>query len=429
MNKRTTIFVVIISLLIVASVGGTVWYLQRGEQFPSSGEPQPPTNEDTNYFPSSGKINGNTTKNESSDFINQNDQTIDDYETRIPGSIKKMTSVSVAGITFVNKNEGEPSLRFIEKGTGHIKDMSFSENIPTKITNTTITGIVDTSWGKNGQNLILRRLEGINNILQTIYGTIEPSSETEVTVESGVGKLNGTILPSNTLGFAVSPDKDKVFYLINNGGSVVGTIGEFNSDPLSSPKTQIWSSPLKEWSVSWESDKIISLATKPSSSALGQLYSLSVNGTNNFQKVIGDISGLTTKISPKNNNVIYSETVGTGFMTYFFNQVDGATNSFPLKTLPEKCVFSKGDENIIYCGVPNVVLGSKYPESWYQGISSFSDTIWQIDTSSATARIIIDKEKLGGVEIDIIEPILSENEDFFAFINKKDGTAWVVKLK
>jgi len=429
MNKNKIIFVFIISVIVIGSIIGTVFFLQR-DTAPAETTPlvQRDTNED--FFPtggSSGIPSGRQTGDQRQPETTGVFPETPDTTVSGTGNIKKMTQTSVASVYFINKNGGNPSLRYIEKGTGHINEISFDERIPTKVTNTTITAIQDAKWGENGEVVILRRTDGNSNNIQTIYGTIEESSDL-ADVEAGVKKINGHILPPNTIDFDISPDQKKIFYLIRNGDSVVGSISDMTKSKPSEKMTQVWASPMREWQIAWSSNNQISLTNKPSYNSKGNLFSISLNKANSFDKEIGNITGLTALMNNKGNVIVYTETTGTGFMTFNHNKNGGEVKVFPVRTLAEKCVFSKINENIIYCGVPSVIIGANYPDAWYQGVRSFSDSIWEIDLELNTGRVIIDNNAFPE-EADIINPVVSEDENYFGFINKKDNTLWIAKIK
>ncbi len=428
MNKNTIILVFVISVIIIGSVIGTVFYLQRDAVPETTQAPQ--INADKNFFPiggGSGVPSGGAKNDQIQPETNDQSTITSDTTVSGTGNIKKMTQTAVASVFFTNKNGGNTSLRYIEKGTGHINEIAFDERIPTKVTNTTITAIQDAKWGENGEIVILRRTDGSNNNIQTIYSTIEESSDT-ADVEAGVKKLNGHILPPSTIDMDISPDGKKIFYLIRNGDSIIGSISDLTKGKPSEKMTQIWSSPIKEWQVAWSSNNQISLTTKPSYNSEGSLFSISLNRGNLFDKELGNIPGLTALVNNKGSIIVYTETTGTGFMTYSYEKDGEGVGVFPVRTLPEKCVFSKINENIIYCGVPSVIIGANYPDAWYQGVRSFADSIWAIDLELNTGRVIIDNNAFPE-EVDIKKPVLSESEEYFGFINKKDNTPWIAKIK
>lgn len=436
MDRRTTITLVIVSIVIISGIFITFYILgkQTGTTTPASSGTGAATTETTgNLFPTSENINGSsggqTTPTKDTAGGEQAEETAEALPQRISGGmILEAAGVSVGGITFVNK-EGEPSLRYIEKGTGHINEIAFSERIPTKVSNTTITGVNESYWGKDGSVVIFKRLESPSNSIQTIYGVIEAGSSAEVTAEGSVGKLIGTVLPVDTMGIAISPAKDKVFYTVKQGDSTIGIISPLDVKGPSSNKIQVWNSPVSEWIASWPKTSSIYLQTRASSQEKGYLYSISLDKSNKLKREFGDVIGFTAKVSPSGGKTLYSETTGTGFVAYFSDTASGGISMFPARTLPEKCVWDKQNESTLYCGVPRTITGSKYPDSWYQGAVSFTDEIWKIDLDTNSGTAIIDANTLGENNIDVTNPILSDDGNYLGFINKKTGHPFIVKLK
>lgn len=421
---------IIILLIVLIGIGFAFYYFNGMEKVSNLIETGTITpSEDA--FPSSSKINlpdnapANTVSPQGT--ITEEDYAQNTNENVGVGEIKKVSDVAVGGMTFISKN-GQSILRYIEKGTGHIKETTFGERIPTDVTNTTITAIFDSFWGAGGDSLVFRRLDGENNTVQTIYGSIGKVSAQTSESEAEIKQLNTTLLPQGTMNVAVSPDKNKIVYLVRSGENSQALISDFGINGPTNKKTKIWESPIKEWAISWPSLNKISLATKPAYNVGGYLYSLSTSG-NNFEKILGDIPGLTSLSNKMGSIILYSETTGTGFMSYYFDAKDEISSVFPVTTLPEKCVFSRLSEKVLYCGVPNYITGSKYPDTWYQGLTSFTDTIYRVDLDVNYKGEIINQTKLGDNIIDVTNPILSDDENYLAFINKIDNTLWMAKVK
>ena len=66
---------------------------------------------------------------------------------------------------------------------------------------------------------------------------------------------------------------------------------------------------------------------------------------------------------------------------------------------------------------------------WYQGITSFSDSVWMIDIETQTVKVLADPVNIAGEEIDLIKPVLSQDENYLFFINKKDSSLWSLRLE
>jgi hypothetical protein len=59
---------------------------------------------------------------------------------------------------------------------------------------------------------------------------------------------------------------------------------------------------------------------------------------------------------------------------------------------------------------------------------SFSDDIWVIDLAMGSANVIATPVETAGEEIDFINPMLSPDEHYLIFMNKKDSSLWSLRL-
>jgi len=115
---------------------------------------------------------------------------------------------------------------------------------------------------------------------------------------------------------------------------------------------------------------------------------------------------------------------------YLFNIKKGESKLLPFETLPEKCVWSNTNIKVIYCAVPKAFpIGETYPDSWYQGLVSFTDSIWMINTDTMAASLIFDIEKESGEQMDVIDVQLDKKDNYLFFTNKTDLTFWSLSLK
>ena len=95
--------------------------------------------------------------------------------------------------------------------------------------------------------------------------------------------------------------------------------------------------------------------------------------------------------------------------------------------LLEKCVWSRKNLTIFFCAISSSV-GPNEPESWYQGITHFSDQIWRFDSENPFTDLLADPKDFN-VSIDATNLELSPNEDYLFFINKDDLSLWALKLQ
>ena len=143
------------------------------------------------------------------------------------------------------------------------------------------------------------------------------------------------------------------------------------------------------------------------------------------KKIMGNIPELSTLMSSDGAKVLYTSN-GEGMTVY--NVSDRTSVTINPGTFPEKCIWSKKTKTILYCAVPKETLASNALISWYMGTMQFTDDIWKYDTKANKSIIVDNLYEDSGENIDVIKPILSENEQYLVFINKRDGNLWSLDL-
>ena len=88
----------------------------------------------------------------------------------------------------------------------------------TRVTNTTIPKIYEAIWGNNENSLLLRYLRDDGETIETFTSKVIEGADGKE------GSLLGTFLPSDIKSVAVSPKKDKIFYLNVVSGEAQGTV-------------------------------------------------------------------------------------------------------------------------------------------------------------------------------------------------------------
>ena len=364
------------------------------------------------------------------DFITDFSNTNTDQGSGVDVStlrLRKVASFPVAG-AYVVENEDEDrdtAVRFIARENGNIFDTLVDATTQERISNTTILRIRDTFWLPGGEAFIARFLNEEGSQIESFYAQLisEDIVDEEKDDLGPTISLDGLFLPKNITSFAFSSDKEKIFYLTPNGSGSVGII----SNPDGSKKVQIFDSPLSEWEVMWPDGDNIALTTKSSASIQGYLYFLN-SKTEKLKKILSGI-GLTTLIRNDAKKVLFTRNDAGKLLLAVMDIKSGDIIDLPIWTLAEKCIWSKKNANIVYCGVPDIAPNSNDLDRWYQGETSFSDSIWMIDIETQTANILIEPVAVVGEDIDMIKPIMSDNENYLFFINKKDSSLWQLKLE
>ena len=328
--------------------------------------------------------------------------------------------MSGAVITTTKDDERGYSIRYMDKATGHIYETWTKSMGQERISNTTIPKVYETLWNKSGDSFIVRYLdEGTENIISFYAKLIKKDDDTDI--KTNIYSLDGSFLQKNISNISVSDGGKNLFYVLNKKDSS----SLIKSDFGTTGNVELLNSPLKEWLVEWFGSGYL-LKTKPTYKTGGFIYQLNNGG--NMTKLLGNINGLTTLGRNDGTALLYSESTDNSFNLFSFKTADRKIIKINKKTLPEKCVWSKKSKTIIYCVVPNFIPSSQYPDDWYQGSVSFDDTVWIIDTEINLGSIIVDPNTYSEPSVDGINLILSEDENYLIFTNKKDYSLWGIDL-
>ena len=344
--------------------------------------------------------------------------------------LRKLHNSPVAGVyAFTKRIAGTTTqdvvARYIERGLGHIYETNMSDLKEERISNETRLKIYEALWGNAGNGVVIRYLNGDkNDTIQTYSMVLRDIKNATGTEEGRRIESDGVFLPENISEVAISQERgDRIFYILPTGDSSVGITAGFDGKK----QVQVFDSPLKEWLSFWPNDKLITLTTKPSQNVPGFMYFLDTQ-TGKTTKILGRINGLTTLTSSDGKNVLYSESKNGGLDLYVYAVAGDVKTKLSLTTLPDKCAWSKLKKEVLYCGVPQVPPRGSFPDSWYQGVTSFSDDIWMIDAATGVTTMLVSPPKTAGEEIDATKLLLSPDESFLLFVNKKDSAPWSLKL-
>lgn len=314
--------------------------------------------------------------------------------------------------------------RYVERATGHLYEAREDSLTQTRLSNTTIPRVLDATFTPEGERVLLKISKEDQETIETLSAKVTSKSTTSPAtfrLEPDGFSLEGTFLPQNIISSDIS--KEGLTYIIENssGGSSLITS---TFDDLS--KKIIYSSPLSGWIIDRIGNNTL-ITNKADSRVSGFSYLINnQNGTEN--KLLGDITGLTTLISPDQKWIIYSLSRQNELDTYALNTETDRVTKLGFDTLPEKCVFSSKQSEILFCGASTQTPRASFPESWYQGLVGFNDNIWKINLEEESYDQIMSDQEEVDQSFDIIKPTLSPDDRFILFINKKDLTLWSLEI-
>ena len=419
MNRKNIFLVTIVTLVIVLGIG-TYFLLKRT---PS------PTPIPTPVFPGEGRIPvGGTTPTTS---------TTGGEGAFTPGSgaplprLYELHHTPVAGAGFIESGKGADHAifaRYIERGLGHIYETHLSTLAESRIVSETRSRLSEAFWGNGGKSVVVRSFDDKAGLIKTLVLNIG-NSTTSFTRSTSTPATNQLLqteevsLPNYIPFAAVAEDgSDKLFYLENGPSSAIGSISNFKSIGSSILNTSV-----TEWLPQFPNQKLVTLTTRPSTNVPGHLFFLDTK-TKALTKILGGLKGLTTLTSHDGTTVLYADIVDGAPELSFYNVKNGSSTSLALRTLPEKCAWGTKNPSVAYCAVPQTIYAAQSPDQWYQGLVSFSDSIWLVDTKTARTQKILVPNELGAPSLDIISPSLSLGDEYFLFMNKVTGTPWVYRI-
>lgn len=397
MNKKIIIAITIVAVLIIIGVAAFL-IMRRGEKIEKGGI--------FSLFPGTEDKQGYLPPTEGPADVNEG------KITQPERFLIQLTNTPISAATFDNKTN---KIKYIDRLTGHLYEISPDGNETKQLTITTIPGIYEVSWSKDLSRALLRYYSE-----DTTSGLSFLASFPATSTSQSTGQTEGIFLPTSVNQALFSPtEENKIFYLLNSDGKTTGIIA--NTDNQS--KKEIFSSSFTNFMANWPQKNIITLITKPSASASGFLYSL--HPTNQtFTKILSAIQGLTVLYSPMGDEILYSKSENNSIETRIYNTKKETDVKLGVTTLPEKCLFSKLNTNTIYCAVPRPITSALYPDEWYQGKVSFSDSIWQINTVDGSTKSISSQQNFDATNL-----FSDSNENYIFFTNKKNNTLWALKIK
>ncbi|MDP2593391.1 MAG: hypothetical protein Q8P52_01940 [bacterium] len=402
MSKKTATIIIIALIMVLAAVFAFLYFRDTGAK-------ESPVNEDSfPFFPGGGEGSGGE----------QGGDTISDTSSgETKAVLEQITTTPVAGGIIFTKNS-EAYIRYIERALGNVYEKKIGENSTVRVTNTTIPAVYEGLWQKDGNWVLARFTDETGSFARTFYAEIEEDVDVDTPQD-----LSGTFLTNNIESVSISPDTKLIFYLTSNSGGSLGIV----SNPDGSGKREVWRSPIRFWNSYWSSPRTVTLTTKASAEAVGE--TVLVNTSNGaVRTAILGVRGLTSYQNYDGSYIAFSE---SSLSSVKFRVLDTTTDNvktFSLSTLPEKCVWSRNEPNILYCAVPANLPAAKYPDVWYQGRILFSDEIWKLDAENGFISFVAGLENLSGESIDAVNLSLSPDEDMLLFTNKSDYTLWLLRL-
>lgn len=336
--------------------------------------------------------------------------------------LRDISSFPVSGATIIDDLENEISrIRYVEREKGHVYETTTTSANKKRVSNVTVPKTQRVLWADDGNSLVFQYQNDTDqgDTVVSYYGLL---SETQ---QQGVEPaLGGIFLPIDIVAMAPSPEKTDIFYIAKNLDGVVGIRANIDD----TDQNVLFESPLTEWRAQWPKEDSVVLSTKASGVVTGYSYILGTK-TKKLSSLLGGKPGLVVLPNHDLTKILYSTyEKERGLSLKVRDRAGGSENAIFLTTVAEKCVWGKADPVKIYCGVPNAMFPGIYPDDWYQGVVSFSDSVWSIDSETGAADLIADLEKISDKQLDMTNLFLSAQDEYLFFTDKNELHLWSIKI-
>lgn len=410
MSKKTTIFIIILTLILGT---GILYVLLGGKGLSDSplipGNPFGTPPEDATPGDTDSGTSTTTTPGDIDVPV--------DSEGRPIAKFFKLSDAPIAGAVSFLKN-GSTTVRYVDRATGHVYEVNPLNLERVKILNTTRPHIYEAIFKQDGSGFVERSVApGSDEVTNTSISLVPP----EATTTPSMYTAEATLLRGELEDVALLPNNNLIYALKDTGAVLTASFAG------ASPRT-VFTLPFTKWNILPVSNTSAILSTRPSSAAEGFAYTLSIT-SGSLTKLLGPLTALNVLPSTDGRRIAYSYIDGGENILFVKNTLNDTSLEILPATLVEKCVWSKNRTNILICGASEEGLGPDTPDSWYQGVAHYTDKIWRFNTDTETAEILLSPKANFDIDIDVMNPILSQNEDYLFFTNKNDLSLWALKLE
>lgn len=307
-------------------------------------------------------------------------------------------------------SENGQTIKYYAVSNGKVLQSTFDGSDTETISNVSLAGLVKIIWSPDKKKVI-SFFDKQGTITKYFYN---------YSTKTNVG-LNGSIK-----GVTWSPDSQKIAYQYQSADGSNNNVSVANPDGTN--WKNIFQTRLTDLVMEWPSPGKISARSKPSGTSKGFLFTLN-SQSGEFSKVLDNIYGLSVKWSGDGQKLIYQETDKDGKNLKLYSAQSDASQlkEMPLITLPEKCVWS-GDNQYIFCAVPQKITeNAVWPDDYFMGKIAIRDDFYMVNLATNEKTKIA--QSTDEQSFDAQDLLLSPQEDYIFFINRKDGFLYSIKLE
>lgn len=394
--KKILIILIVLVALIVA--GGWVYVIVFG-----------PTTKGVEVLTNFTQSTPDDTVNTDSDSVagNTNEPVA---EAPIPTNepFVQLTTRPVAGAVFLNE-AADTHVRFVERGTAHVYEVSLESGVTTKLSNTTLQKAVEAVWAPSGTRVAIAIEEDTLTHTWSIFNLTRNDNGDFFLEEV-------RSLPAGSDNVAFNDIGDSVSYTAPTDTRTVGVTFDIKTEE----EQVVWNIPLNDVLALWRTNGASYLYTKPSGQTLGYAYRI----TDRLNRMGNGGAGLTALVT--DNFLITSVAENNTYVSSVQNRETGEKQELGIAVFPQKCAAAPLDDTFMYCAAPFALPDALYPDRWLQGALSLNDQIWEVDLATGGALLIGQPQEAAGASVDVSRMWVSAGERYILLKNKIDQTLWLL---
>ncbi len=425
--KLKNLLISLLVIILLALVGWAYWYFLMGPVKITLSPEEPGT--PTGFQPINTGTTGGGSGGTGSAATTSGGVSVGNRPLKIP-SLRLLSGTPVGGYG-ASTTASTTNILWIDRGRGNVYQASSDSLNITTLSNTVVPRIFESVWNKNLTSFMASLFEDGDLTPATVYTELirKPSRTSSTTpaspdASSAPYELRGKNIAGNIIGYAASPDKSRLFTLLDENGSGVGYISAFNA----SNPTRLFTTPLTQLNVSWPSDNVIAITTKGSANYGGFLYFVNP-GTGAWSKILGPLPGLSARVNDTGKYVLYSSTgKNNDILTGIYSVTAGTTTDAIVRTLADKCAWGNFYKELAYCGVPTRLVPGRYPDDWYLGTLSTVDKIWQVNAVTGEVKLVSSLIDQADRILNVFNLETDPKDKYLFFMNKNDLSLWSLDL-
>jgi hypothetical protein len=329
--------------------------------------------------------------------------------------LRQLTTRPVIGFRSVQQSTSSPHLMyFVEAGTGHVYSIDLQTGEEVRRSGTTVAMASEAAISPDGSVVVVRGGQGTRAPVQVGQ------------YSSTTNSYEFTNLPGNWLGFAFA-ESGELLLAEQTNISVVATARDIDNEQIN----VLFTVPFREATISW--GKAVSdthyVYPKPTRHLEG--YAYSVRG-NTLQRLPILGNGLT--VFGNDTGYIISTNQSTNrseeqhYSSQYLANAQARPIRLPIPLLPQKCVFSTMDEGVAYCASGVAPVSESFPDSWYQGLETFSDNLFRVEVGRGVTELLAVPEATVGRPLDIQRLAHDEINQMLYFTHTHDKTLWLYEI-